>query len=213
MARPAGGYRLKDGSKVPGASTVAKLISDPGGLIHWAWTEGMEGRDYRETRDKAAGAGTLVHEAAEAWKKGVPYEWHGPPEIVAKAKVGYGAFIEWTEQTKLKIEQTEVSLVSEEHRFGGTFDAILMGNKRVMADYKTASGVYPEHLLQISAYGSLWNTHHPDQPIQAYYLLRFSRETGDFATNFFGNLDEAWEAFLHCRALYDLKQALAKRCR
>jgi hypothetical protein len=72
VARPADGYRLKDNTKVPGASTVAKLISDPGGLLHWAWTEGLEGRDYRETRDKAAGAGTLVHEAAEAWKHGRP---------------------------------------------------------------------------------------------------------------------------------------------
>ena len=213
MARPEGGYRAKDMGRVPGASTVAKLISDSGGLIHWAWTEGSEGRDYRVTAQNAASAGTLVHEAAEAWKHGVPYEWHGPPEIIAKAKVGYGAFLEWTEQTKLKIEQSEVSLVSEVHRFGGTFDALMMGNKRVMADYKTASSVYPEHLLQIAAYGKLWEEHHPDQPIQAFYILRFSRDTGDFATNFFGNLDEAWQAFLHCRALYDLKAQLAKRCR
>ena len=214
MARPEGGYRLKDGSRVPGASTIAKLISDPGGLLHWAWTEGVEGRDYRETRDKAASAGTLVHEAAEAWKHGVPYEWVGPPEIIAKAKVGYGAFLEWTEQTKLTIEQSEVSLVSEVYRFGGTFDAILLGNKRVMTDIKTSASVYPEHLLQISAYSRLWTDHHPDQPIDGgACILRFGRDTGDFAVNWYGELSDAWEAFVHCRALYDLRSQLAKRCR
>jgi hypothetical protein len=130
------------------------------------------------------------------------------------AQRGYQAFLEWTRQTRLKIEESEVSLVSERHRFGGTFDATLLGDRRVMADYKTASSVYPEHLLQIAAYAKLWEEHHPDRPIDGgFCILRFGRETGDFAVNWYGNLDEAWEAFLHCRALYDLKQALAKRCR
>jgi len=216
LARPEGGYRSKiDQGRLPGSSTVASLIKDSGGLIHWAWNEGREGRDYRETAKSAANAGTLVHEAAEAWKHGLPYEWPaGPPELVEKAQRGYGAFLEWTRQTRLKIEQTEVSLVSEVHRYGGTFDALLVGDKRVMADYKTASAVYPEHLLQIVSYQRLWEENFPDQPIQGgYYILRFSRDHGDFAANWYGDLEDAWTAFLHCRALYDLKAALAKRCR
>jgi hypothetical protein len=72
VARPEGGYRTLDLARVPGTSTVAKLISDPGGLIHWSWQQGIEGLDYRETMQKAAGAGTLVHEAAEHWKHGRP---------------------------------------------------------------------------------------------------------------------------------------------
>ena len=215
MARPAAGYVLQDGTtKVPGASTVAAGIKDAGGLIWWAWNEGREGRDYRDTAAKAAGAGTLVHEAAEAWKHGRPYEWVGPPEMITKAQRGYLAFLEWTRQTRLKIEETEVSLVSERHRYGGTFDAILVGDKRVMCDFKTSAAVYPEHLLQVASYRALWEEHHPDQPIDGgFYILRFSRDHGDFAANWYGELDAAWEAFLHCRALYDLKASLAKRCR
>jgi hypothetical protein len=215
VARPAEGYRSTiDHARLPGTSTIASLIKESGGLIHWAWTEGKEGRDYRETAKSAANAGTLVHDAAEAWKHGRPYEWTGSPDLIKKAQRGYRAFLEWTQQTRLKIEQTEVSLVSERHRFGGTFDALLLGDKRVMADYKTASSVYPEHLLQVVAYAKLWEEHHPDQPIEGgYYILRFSRDYGDFAANWYGELEDAWAAFLHCRALYDLKAALAKRCR
>jgi hypothetical protein len=214
MARPAGGYQLKDGTRVPGTSTIAAVIKDSGGLIHWAWTEGKEGRDYKDTARKAADAGTLVHEAAEAWKHGRTFDWVGPPAIVEPAQRGYQAFLEWTRQTRLKIEQTEISLVSEVHRFGGTFDAILVGDKRVMCDFKTSASVYPEMLLQISAYARLWGEHHPDQPIDGgYYILRFSREFGDFGVSWFGELEAAWTAFVHCRALYDLKAALARRCR
>lgn len=68
MPRPIGGYKLKDGTRVPGASTIAKIGSDSGGLIHWAWEQGIAGLDYQASRDAAADAGTLVHAAAEEWK-------------------------------------------------------------------------------------------------------------------------------------------------
>jgi hypothetical protein len=213
MARPTGGYHNAAGQRIPGASTVAKLISDPGGLIHWAWTEGHEGRDYRESRDAAAGAGTMVHNAAEHWKQGQPYVFSGEPAIVAQAKQGFANFVEWTEQTKLTIEETEVSLISETFQYGGTFDCTLVGGRRAMCDYKTAARLYEEHLLQLAAYGYLWNEHHPDRPIDGgFFLLRFSRDYGDFTAHRFTELDDAWQAFRHCRGLYDLKARLKKRC-
>ncbi len=214
MARPEAGYRNAAKQRVPGVSTLAKIGQDPGGLLHWAWQQGVDGKDYRESRDAAAGAGTMVHEAAEAWKRGRPYAFQGPPALVDAAQTGFGAFVEWASQTRLKIEETEVSLVSERYQFGGTFDATLIGEKRAMADYKTASSLYPEHLLQVVAYGKLWEEHHPDKPIDGgYYILRFSRDHGDFTASWFGELEDAWQAFLACRSLYDLKQKVKARCR
>jgi hypothetical protein len=72
MARPKGGYKNAKGEKLPGVSTVAKLIEEPGGLIHWAWQLGMDGIDYQEARDQAADAGTAAHAAIEQWKRGGP---------------------------------------------------------------------------------------------------------------------------------------------
>jgi hypothetical protein len=213
MARPKGGYRNAAGDKIPGASTIAKLVSDPGGLIHWAYQCGVDGIDYRDARDAAATAGTLVHEAAEHWKQGRPYEFKGPPAVTAQAQQGFANFVEWTQQTKLKIEETEVSLVSEKFQFGGTFDATLIGGKRAMCDYKSASRLYEEHLVQLAAYGALWDEHHPSAPIDGgFYLLRFSRTTADFTAHRFGELDDAWAAFRACRTLYDLRAKLKARC-
>jgi hypothetical protein len=214
LARPEAGYRNAAGQRIPGASTICKLCGDPGGLMHWCWQMGIEGKDYREVRDSKAAAGTMVHDAAEAWRKGRPYLFDGPPEIVEPAQVGFSAFIEWTNQTRLKIEETEVSLVSERYQFGGTFDCTLVGEKRAMCDYKTSAAIYPEHLVQVAAYGALWDEHHPLDPITGgYYILRFSRDHGDFAAHWFGELDDAWQAFLACRQLYDLKAKVKARCR
>jgi hypothetical protein len=214
MPRPAEGYRLKDGTRVPGASTIAGVVKDYGGLLWWAWDQGRQGLDYKVTAEQAATAGSLVHAAVEEFTHGREPSWAGPPDLVAKAQRGYGAFLEWTRQTRLKVEQSEVSLVSEVHKYGGTFDSILIGDKRVMADYKTSAAVYPEHLLQVVAYARLWEEHHPDQPITGgFYILRFSRDYGDFAANWYAELEEAWTAFLCCRTLYDLKATLARRCR
>jgi len=214
MPRPAGGYRNQAGARIPGASTVAKLISESDGLIHWAWQQGIDGLDYRESRDKAASAGTMVHAAAEAWKRREPYSFVGEAGLIQKAQAGYRAFLEWTHQTKLTIEETELSLISERWQFGGTFDATLIGDRRVMADYKTAASLFPEHLLQIAAYGVLWDENFPDKPITGgYYCLRFSRDYGDFSAHWFGELDDARRAFLCCRELYDLKAKVKARCR
>jgi hypothetical protein len=41
VARPSSGYSLQNGTKVPGASTIAKIIDDGGGLLYWANTQGL----------------------------------------------------------------------------------------------------------------------------------------------------------------------------
>ena len=39
---------------------------------------------------------------------------------------------------------------------GGTFDALLSHGRRVLAEWKTSNALYPEHLVQVRAYGALW---------------------------------------------------------
>ena len=70
MAEPRPGYYLADGSHVPSVTTIIGRFKESGGLIHWAWALGKEGKDYREVRDKAADAGTMAHDAVEAWVHG-----------------------------------------------------------------------------------------------------------------------------------------------
>jgi hypothetical protein len=206
------GYFLKDGTRVPSVTQVLSRFKDSGGLIAWAWKLGMEGKDYRVVRDQAAGAGTMAHAAAEAWIRGQPFAFEGDPAICQKAEKAFTAFKEWATQIQLRVTSSELPLVSERYRFGGTFDAILMHNGRAMADWKTSQKCYPEYLVQIAAYGKLWEESFPDEPLTAgYHLLRFDKTYGDFHHHWWGELDRAWLAFRHLRALYDIDVELKER--
>lgn len=209
------GYYLADGkTRVPSVTTVIGRFKESGGLIHWAWWLGKEGKDYRQERDNAAEAGTLAHAAVEAWIHGANFSFSGDPEICKRAQMAFDAFLEWADQTKLRVTHTEMPLVSEKYRFGGTFDAILLGNKRAMGDWKSSNGIYGEYLIQVAAYGKLWEEHFPNEPIDGgFHLLRFDKKHGDFTHKWWGELDRAWDAFLHLRELYEIDKELKQRAK
>ena len=212
---PAKPYILEVGTKVPGVTTVIGRWKESGGLIHWAWALGMEGKDYRQVRDSAADAGTCAHAMVECDIRNKPFDekpW--PKETLEKAWRAFGAYQEWKDQTRLVPIASELSLISEQHRFGGTLDAMLINGKTALGDWKTSNAVYQDYLIQLAAYGYLWNEHNPDNQITGgYHLLRFSKNEGDFVHYYFAELDVAWCAFLHMRALYDLDKQLKERIR
>ena len=212
MATAKGGYYLADGkTRVPSVTTILSRFKDAGGLIHWAWQLGKDGKDYRVERDAAASAGTMAHEAVENWLHQQPIVFEDS-EIGGKAKIAFGAFLEWANQTQLKVTHTEIPLVSEKHKFGGTFDAILVKGRRAMGDWKSSNALYPEYLCQIAAYGKLWEENYPQEPIDGGFILcRFDKTYGDFTQKWWAELDAAWQAFLHLRALYDLDKELKAR--
>lgn len=212
MGTKVGGYHTKDGVKVPSVTTVLSRFKESGGLIHWAWALGKEGKDYREVRDDAANAGTMAHDAVECWIKNEPIVFTGTEDVCAKAKKSFEAFVEWAQQTQLKVTHTEVALISERYKFGGTLDAMLIRGKRSLGDWKTSNKVYPEYLIQVAAYGVLWEENFPDQPIEGgYHLLRFDKEYGDFHHSWWSELESAKRAFLLLREAYEIDKELKKR--
>ncbi len=182
MPTPKEGYFLKDGTKVPGTTVICGAYKDSGGLIHWAWTQGQLGLDYRETRDKAADIGTLVHAAIEAHLAGKPL-----PVLEEVPERAYRAFLKWQAQNNLEILEQEIRLVSEEFKYGGTLDAVgTIDGKHILLDWKTSKGVYKNYLLQLAAYAQLWNENHPDRKIEGgAWLVRFSKTDGVCEPYFF----------------------------
>jgi Thiamine monophosphate kinase len=215
MARPIRGYKLADGSKVPGVTTITGRFKDSGGLLHWAWKQGMDGLDYRHTRDAAATAGTACHTLIDCHLRNHPEELPAEldAELEAKARKGFAAFSEWYSQTMVTIDVTETPMVSERYRFGGTPDAIgKVNGKRVLLDWKAANGIYSDYLCQCAAYVLLWEEHHPDDPIESVHLLRVGKEFSEFHHHQWGRevIDHAAKAFLHMRELYELDQLLKR---
>ena len=206
-------YKNEANKRVPSVTTVISRFKDSGGLIHWAWQCGADGKDYRTERDAAADAGTVAHAMVECDIRSTPFD-PSPygEEILAPASLAFEAYLEWKDQTHLKPVATEVSMVSERYQCGGTLDTMLVNGKLALGDWKTSNAVYQDHLIQLAAYGAFWEEAYPDQPITGgYHLLRFSRGHGDFSHHYYGNLDEALEAFGLMRQLYDLCAGLKKR--
>lgn len=220
MPTPKAGYTLKDGTKVPGTTTICGAYKNSGGLIHWAWNQGKQGLDYRETRDRAGDIGTMIHAAIEARLNGAPF-----PLLPEEATKAFHAFLEWESQNEIEILEQEVQLVSEEYRYGGTLDALGVANgKYVLLDWKTSKGIYPNYLLQLAAYKQLWDEnqgYHPRRKITGgAWLVRFSKSDGICEPYFFDikDLEFPLLQFLAFRDAYDREPLLeailerAKQC-
>jgi hypothetical protein len=212
---PTTDYRLADGTRIPGTTTVisAGLGWNKGALMHWAWTEGREGRHYRETREAAADAGTLAHAMVDAHIRGELVAV--PPDVLepvkANALLSYHAFREWFDGSRIDLVETEMHLVSEDYRFGGTPDAVgRLKGQLALLDWKTSKAVYADYLIQLAAYEHLWNANRGEQITGGIHVCRFDKSTGGFSHHWWPSeaLRPAWRAFQHLRALYDLQRQM-----
>ena len=215
---PTSDYRNAQGERLPGTTTVigGNLGWNKGPLMYWAWSQGKEGKNYRDTSQAAADAGTLAHYLAECDITGQvpdPARMNVPAEVLKNAEGAFGAYLSWKEMSRVRIVASEVALVSNQHQYGGTLDGIgQLGEKYCLIDFKTSNGTYADHLIQLAAYQHLWEENHPDQLLTGgFHLLRFGKEHGDFHHHFYPDLAPAFEAFLALRRLHDYKRILEKR--
>lgn len=214
MPTPREGYTLRDGSKVPGVTTVigGSLGWNKEGLLRWAWMEGKEGRNYRDTSQAAADAGTLAHAMIEAHIQDSPFTPPAgtEPGNLAKAETAFGACREWLSDLRIALVATEIKLVSEAHRFGATPDAIgVRGEKGlVLLDWKSSRGTYADHVIQVAAYAEAWEEVAGQPLVGGVYLCRFDKNSGGFSTKWWPRdaMAGPWKAFLALRQLYDLKR-------
>lgn len=213
MPTPREGYFTADGTRVPGVTTVIGQIGwNKGQLMWWAWNEGKEGRNFRDTSQKAADVGTIAHAMVEAELHGEPFD-PSPfdPSLVPLALPSLEAFKKWADQVELKVVATEQQLVSEDYGFGGTPDAIgVVSGDLHLLDFKTSKAVYADYLLQLAAYKRLWNENRPERLLaDGAFLLRIGKD-GGFAYHFYTQqtLDRAWDAFVHALGLYRLHKVL-----
>jgi len=192
-------YPLKDGTDVPGASTIAKIGEDTSGLIHWAWKLGMEGQDYRKVRDKAADIGTAAHFMIECFLHN-----HEPDLAefsaadIEKANIAFGNFRKWWDAEGFTVIEPEVQLVSEDYLFGGTIDAPSRDRdgKIVLLDWKTSKAIVGAHKVQLAGYEQLWNENRPDMKIQRRGIVRIGKESpDDFEIAWMFSAEPYWEVF------------------
>jgi len=157
-------YHLADGTQVPGGSTICKIGDDPSALIHWAWNLGSQGKDYRKERDKAADIGTIAHFMIECMLNGNVADLSDYDDAdIAKALVCYTKFLDWWEGQKFEVVGTELQMVNEAYRYGGTIDLIAKDSSGnfVLLDFKTSKKIGDGYWRQCAGYAALWDFNQP----------------------------------------------------
>ena len=210
-------YRL-DKRVVPSVTTIIGRFKDSGALLYWANKIGREGLTLAEGQDPGANAGTLAHKYIEYYIQTNmdPVTLQHDQDESELAHLAYNAFINfklWKQNSKITFHETEVRLVSKEG-FGGTIDAIASrdgSDELFIVDFKTGK-IYSDHLLQVAAYGALWNEHHPDRPVgREVHILSFKRDTGDFAHHCYTGMDHELQVFRTMLGLYEDVKRIEKR--
>jgi hypothetical protein len=189
MARPKEGYRNAAGVQIPGTTDITGRFMNRSRLLYWAFNRGKQGHQ-KLYDDSALDVGTAVHMMAELDLKDHPQddiEFYlsttlRDPEERKKAESAFTAFRQWREEFHVRPHAQEISLVSEQLQFGGTLDTVaVIRNGLGLIDFKTSSNgeVYEDHVLQLAAYGILWNETHPAEQLTAgYHLLLLPKEGG-----------------------------------
>jgi hypothetical protein len=131
---------------------------------NWALLDGLtsqervtliKGAHNRRSND-ASGLGTAVHEAVDAYCRGLKIEEvrrvEGLGDWPKDVKPFMTQFDNFLNRHKPEFQMTEVTVWNREFGYAGTFDwlAILDG-RMTLGDTKTGKGVYPEVGLQLTA--------------------------------------------------------------
>lgn len=215
-------YTDRNGEVVPSVTTIIgnNLGWNKNALIGWARKMASQGIDPYKVRDKAGTIGTLAHKlieyhlhremGEEGWEVDFLDEY--APADVEKAMNGYNAFLEWEELASLEPLKMEERLVSEWHRFGGTIDLQANVNgKFSLVDFKTSNGLWPEHVIQLSAYEKLMvESGEIGKPPEDIYILHLPKDNAEFHAKPFYDLSKHWEVFLSLRNIEHYREELTK---
>lgn len=178
------------------------------------WEPAPESSRLYDVSEKAAAAGTIAHDMIEAQIKGQVYRHpeNVEPETLKKAINAFGQYLEWLDNTKITVTETEFGSHSEKHGFGGTLDAMGTDGKGrvVLLDWKTSGAIYPDYIIQLAAYALLLEENRGIK-VEGYHIVRVAKESADFAHASFQDLEHEKATFLLMLQLYNAVKQVEKR--
>jgi|TARA_Y100000361_G_C11069658_1_gene294974 D-alanyl-D-alanine carboxypeptidase len=206
---PTGIYKLSNGQIVVGTTTVLSRFKDSNALIHWAWTCGRDGKDYRQERDKAGEQGTSVHDLAE--KHIHKQEYEIPDD--AKVKKAFAKFVEWWDQQEYEIVWSEKQMVCETHKFGGCPDLLVKDKEgnHILIDFKTGKRIYSDTCIQLGAYSWLINVN-DDIRVKKGIIVRLPKNNSKIELKEFSieQLNVGWNQFTLFREAYNNNEIIER---
>lgn len=206
-------YKTKDDKRVPGVTTIVGMLGwNRNVLVRWANNLGIQGIDSSKFVDDKADIGKLAHLMITDWLQGKKTNTDDfTKNQIGQAENSVISFFEWEKTHGIKPILIEEELVSEKYKFGGTADIYgKVNGLNELIDLKTGSGIYPEMIIQVSAYKKLLEEHkHKVDKVRILNIPRSENEA--FIEQVVENHDVGWKIFLDCLSIYQLKKELNRK--
>ena len=201
-----------EGEEVVSVTTVigGNLGWSKYGLLAWTRKMALAGTDPNTIKNDAASVGTLTHKMAENHILGESTNlFIYTEDEVARAKIGYQAFLDWETKFKPIYLETEVRLTSPTYGYGGTVDLVVsLDGVTTIVDLKTSNYIYKEHTIQLAAYKHLYEENTGGVKHCAILKLDKSGKGFEYHPISDDKLDAGFEAFKLCLILNKLKKQI-----
>jgi len=206
-------YKDESGKRVPSVTTILKQWGEGSDAIHaWGINLVKQGYEPQDVLRQAGKIGTLFHYLCEQFFLGREADPEYLKEFsgveIEQALMAYNGMRKWYTQFegKLNINTTELIMVSEKHKYGGTLDLCGTTDKGEfwVLDFKSSKGIYKSHWVQVSAYAKLVEEKY-GQGVNSIHILRCDKDSTSFDYAFRDKelIDRAFGLFLHLRGVYE----------
>lgn len=212
-------YTVDNETFYPSVTTVLEVYPKGYGFIQWLKDNG---NNADEVVRRAAEQGSNVHDAIDEYLKGNPIEWgaNGSNYLFEEWQM-ICKFIEFWQALKPTLYASEVKIISEKFKLGGTIDIVCEINfnnkkERWLIDTKTSNGIHTSHELQLAAYAKMWNEQHPELKIDRTGVMWLKAQTrgadkkgvsiqgkGWQIKEFPRHYEDAFKLYEHTRAIWD----------
>jgi hypothetical protein len=156
-------YR-REGNYYPSVTSVLNYF--PKNQFFHAWLKDV-GHNSEIIANKAAGEGTQVHQAVDAFLNGEEITWideYGNAKYNLDVWRMILKFADFWNTHKPELIATEYHLFSDEHKYAGTADLVVrMFNNIWLLDLKTSNSLHTSYDLQLAAYATAWNETHDEK--------------------------------------------------
>jgi hypothetical protein len=156
-------YR-RDGKYYPSVSSILNYF--PKNQFFHSWLKDV-GHNSDIIANKAAGEGTQVHNAVEAFLNGEEINWideYGNAKYNLDVWRMILKFADFWNTHKPELIATEYHLFSDEHEYAGTADLVVRLFDNIwLLDLKTSNSLHTSYDLQLAAYAQAWNETHNEK--------------------------------------------------
>jgi hypothetical protein len=156
-------YR-RNGKYYPSVSSILNYF--PKNQFFHSWLKDV-GHNSEIIANKAAGEGTQVHNAVEAFLNGEELTWideYGNAKYNLDVWRMILKFADFWNTHKPELIATEYHLFSDEHEYAGTADLVVKLFDNIwLLDLKTSNSLHTSYDLQLAAYAQAWNETHNEK--------------------------------------------------